>query len=88
MSGRLNGKRHRPYYEEIYLEPCPKCGRVPKIKIDYGSYETGHSAWVDISCRRWYEYKPHISLSIGRASLNNALKVAIEEWNKMAKEKW
>lgn len=65
------------------LKPCPKCGKMPKIKRDYGYESQGYGAWCTIVCKPFFG-KPHLKVEEGKASWERALKYAIEAWNRRA----
>ena len=63
------------------LKPCPKCGKMPKIKRDYGYESQGYGAWCNIVCKPFLE-RLHLKVEVGKASWEMALKYAIEAWNR------
>ena len=61
------------------LLPCPKCGKLPKIKvIDYG--QSGMGASVRIQCKPLFR-NAHISTTQTTASIGRALGCAVTAWN-------
>lgn len=66
------------------LEPCPVCGKQPKVKRDYGYEGSGFGAWCVIQCKPLFR-KPHLKAEQGKAQWYRALKYAAIEWNEKAK---
>lgn len=61
------------------LLPCPRCGKVPKIKvIDYG--QSGMGASVRIQCKPLFR-NAHLSTTQTTASLGRAIGCAVIAWN-------
>ena len=69
--------------ENRELKPCPKCGKLPKIKRDYNYEYSGFGAWCTIQCKPFLR-KPHLKIEEGKASWDRALKYGIERWNERA----
>ena len=67
------------------LKRCPKCGKIPKIKRDYGYETQGFGAWCTIVCKPFFR-KPHLKVEEGKASWERALKYATEAWNRKSGE--
>ena len=67
------------------LKPCSKCGKLPKIKRDYGYESTGFGAWCTIQCKPFLR-KLHLKVESGKAQWDRALQYAIEDWNRRAGE--
>lgn len=65
------------------LKPCPVCGKLPKIKRDYGYEYSGFGAWCTIQCKPFLR-KTHLKIEEGKASWDRALKHGIEHWNRRA----
>ena len=64
------------------LNPCPVCGKQPKIKRDYSYEAAGFGAWCTIQCKPFLR-KPHLKVEEGKALWERALKYAVERWNKV-----
>ena len=65
---------------DIYLKPCPVCGKKPSVKL----YEySGFGAWCTIQCKPFLR-KPHLKIEEGKASRDRALQYAAESWNRRA----
>lgn len=62
------------------IKPCPICGRIPKVKREYGFEANGYGAWCTIQCKPFLR-KPHRKVEHGKATWDRAYKYAVEEWN-------
>ena len=67
------------------LKPCPFCGKMPKIKRDYGYEYNGYGAWCTILCKPFLR-RTHLKIEVGKANWSRALMCAIEAWNRRAKD--
>lgn len=70
---------------EIKLNPCPICGKIPKVKRDYGYEASCFGAWCTIQCKTFFR-KPHLKIENGKSTWERAYKYAIEDWNEMVEE--
>lgn len=62
------------------LNPCPVCGKTPKIKRDLSYEFAGFGAWCIIQCKPLL-CKPHLKVEEGKSTWNRALMYAINSWN-------
>ena len=62
------------------LKPCPICGKMPKVKIDYGYEANGFGGWVIIQCKPLLR-KSHLKIEEGKSTNKRALEFAIDSWN-------
>ena len=62
----------------IKLKPCPKCGKMPKIKYQYA----GVAGTVCIIQCKPFLKEQHFKVAVGQATKDRALKYAIEAWNR------
>jgi hypothetical protein len=62
------------------LNPCPICGKQPKVHRDINYEQNGYGAWITISCKPFLR-KPHKIVECGKSTYERALLVAIKEWN-------
>jgi len=67
------------------LEPCPVCGKTPRIKRDYSYEGSCFGAWCTIECKPFLR-KPHLRIEEGKASWERALKYGIEHWNREVRD--
>ena len=68
------------------LKPCPICGKMPKVKRDYGYESSGFGAWCIIECKRPF-HKLHMKVEQGKSTWERAYKYAVEEWNRKVTDK-
>lgn len=61
-------------------EPCPVCGKQPKIYRDFGYEDAGFGAWCTIECKPFLR-KPHLKFECGKNSWQRSLVGAVEWWN-------
>lgn len=79
-------KRDRPdcgeglTIDEIKLKPCPVCGRMPKVR-----YRTfgGYGSWVEVRCKPLFQ-REHLAVRHGAATMERAVDMAAEDWNRRA----
>lgn len=64
-------------------EPCPVCGKQPKIYRDYGYEQAGFGAWCTIECKPFLR-KPHLRVECGKATWKRALIGAMDGWDMRA----
>ena len=62
------------------LNPCPKCGRTPKLYRDFGYEESGFGAWCTIECKPLFK-RPHFTVEQGNAQWGRAVGRAVAIWN-------
>lgn len=62
------------------LEPCPKCGKIPKVYRDFGYEEYGFGAWCTIECKPLLR-EPHFKVEQGKALWSRAFSKAVAIWN-------
>ena len=68
------------YKTDKHLEPCPICGRIPKVYIE--ELGAGWGSWCTILCKKPFK-KPHLKIEEGKASLDRAIMYAVNIWNKV-----
>lgn len=66
-------------------EPCPVCGKQPKIYRDFGYEGAGFGAWCTIECKPFLR-KPHMKVESGKSTWKRALMYAFEAWNRRAED--
>lgn len=67
------------------INPCPVCGKMPKVIRDYGYEQSGFGAWCTIVCKPLIG-KPHLKVEQGKSTYIRAFKYAVKEWNKKNEE--
>jgi hypothetical protein len=75
-------------YVNIYtgfLNPCPVCGKYPKVYFDPTSLFIGLGTIVEIKCKPFLK-KEHLSVWSGKATFERALKEAVDFWQEETKE--
>ena len=70
---------------EIKLNPCPICGKIPKVKRDYGYEASWFGAWCTIQCKPFFR-KPHLKIENGKSTWERAYKYAAAHWNEATEE--
>ena len=65
---------------EIVLQPCPICGKNPRIIRDRNYEAMAYGAWCTILCKPFLR-KPHLIVESGKASWQRAYEEAAEWWN-------
>ena len=65
---------------ENKLNLCPKCGKRPRVIIDYGYEALGWGGWVTIQCKPILR-KPHEKVEVGKSTNKRALEIAVTLWN-------
>lgn len=68
------------------LEPCPVCGKKPRIKRDYAFESAGYGAWCTIQCKPFLR-KTHFKVEEGKSTWERALKYASDRWNRSVMSK-
>lgn len=63
------------------INPCPICGKNPKIHYSYG-----FGGCVRIRCKPLFR-KPHLTVQHCCADIDRAYNIATKEWNKACKNK-
>ena len=65
---------------KIALNPCPVCGRMPKVR-----YRTfgGCGGWVEVRCKPLLR-REHLAAQHGAATMDRAVGMAAEDWNRRA----
>lgn len=63
-----------------FCEPCPVCGKQPKIYRDFAYEDAGFGAWCTIECKPFLR-KPHLKIESGKAFWKRALVGAVDSWN-------
>ena len=76
----MKGKRTEQILAET-LQPCPVCGKQPKIYRDYSYEDAAFGAWCTIECKPFLR-KPHLKVEQGKAQWKRALLYAVDEWQK------
>ena len=67
--------------DTIYiLQPCPICGKKPKVKIDQSGEYSGFGGSVIIKCKPFLR-KEHIVTKNVCAMTKNALRICCDQWN-------
>lgn len=69
----------------IEVNPCPVCGKAPKVIRDYAYEASGFGAWCTIQCKPFLR-KSHLKIEEGKSQWDRALKCAVETWNEIANE--
>ena len=69
--------------DEIKLNPCPFCGRMPKVRR---SAIGCCGAWVEVQCKPLFR-REHLAVQHGAATMERAVDMAAEDWNRRD-EKW
>ena len=70
---------------EIKLNRCPICGKMPKVKRDYAYEASWFGAWCTIQCKPLFR-KPHLKIESGKSTWERAYKYAVIHWNESAEE--
>lgn len=63
-----------------FLEPCPVCGKQPKVYRDYAYENSGFGAWCTIQCKPLFG-KAHKTIMCGRSQWKRAFQGGIDLWN-------
>ena len=72
--------------EKIEIKRCPKCGRRPEWRMDYGLYSLGAGAFIEIRCKPSFFRKAHLKVGAGAADPDHAMKKSIMLWNERVGE--
>lgn len=72
--------------EKIEIKRCPKCGRRPEWRMDYGLYSMGAGAFIAIRCKPSFFKKAHLKVESGAADPDWAMQKAIILWNERVDE--
>ena len=75
----MKGVRVNDLAEEL-SNPCPVCGKQPKVYRDYAYEDAGFGAWCTIECKPFLR-KPHIKVECGKSTWKRALIGAFNMWN-------
>ena len=70
---------------KLKILPCPVCGKMPKIKRDYGYESAAFGALCTIQCKPFLK-KPHLRIEEGKAMWQYAYLYGVEHWNEAVEE--
>lgn len=75
----MKGTRVKDIFIE-FCNPCPVCGKQPKIYRDYNYEISGFGSWCTIECKPFLR-KPHLMVECGKSLWGRALVGAVDMWN-------